>query len=241
VTHIAHACARVGGCSRGFSAAMRDHSAMSQIGSLEITAASDTRCCHVRDSVLLTLVLCSVVRATQALAGDQSAGTDSAPKQDAGHARGAPATAAQMFSAPFVSAKSLSDIEVFSATEFRPRRHSFVDVDPSLGGRSVIDAPMLQGSSLWQQMAEFRAESRVRLLTLWQTRGSSLSLQAGKRGAPSLQWSSPSVHRNTAARGLFDRLLPAPELASQRGNVPRPAGAAAPLKPSELGLPIGAK
>jgi hypothetical protein len=213
---------------------------MSQIGSLEIAGALDTRC-HVRDSVLLTLVLCGVVRATQALAGDHAAGTDFVLKPDTGNFRGAAVTSAQMFSAPFVSAKPLSDIDVFSATEFRPRRRSLVDVDPSMGGRSVIDAPMLQGSSLWQQMAEYRAESRVRLLTLWQTRGSSLSLQAGKRGAPSLQWSSPSAHRDTASRGLFDRLLPAPALASQRGNVPHPAGSTQPSKPSELSLPIGAK
>jgi hypothetical protein len=220
---------------------MRDHSAMSEIGSLQIAAASDTRCQHVRDSMLLTLVLCGVVRASQALAGDQSAGAESTPRHDPANSRGAPATTAQMFSTPFVSAKPLSDVDVFSATEFRPRRRSLVNVDPSLGGRSIIDAPMLQSNSLWEEMAEFRAQSRLRLLTLWQTHGSSLSLQAGKRGAPSLQWSSPSVHRDSGSRGLFDRLLPAPELASQRGNVPRPIGAASPSKPLDLSLPIGAK
>ena len=214
---------------------------MSEIAPLNIAACSNTRCPYVRESMLLTLVLYGVVRATQALAGDQSGATDSALKQGAGNSRNTPPTASQMFSEPFVSTRPLTDVEAFSATEFRPRRRSLVDVDPSRGGRSVIDAPMLQSSSLWQQMAEYRSESRVRLLTLWQTRGNSLSLQAGKRGAPSLQWSSPSVHRDNLSRGLFDRLLPAPTLPSQRGNVPRPAGATVQSKPADLALPIGAK
>jgi len=96
-----------------------------------------------------------------------------------------------------------------------------------------MDTPMLQGTSVWEQLAEYRSQNRVRLLTLWQTKGSSLSLQAGKRGAPSLQWSTPWVHHEGgASRGLFDRLLPRPRTgtSNSRGTLPRPAAISAPPK-----------
>jgi hypothetical protein len=205
---------------------MRDHSAMSENppdkGRIAVQAGSPCRC--IRESMLLTCVLYSVVHAAEALAGDQS------PR----------AAAASMFPAAFTSMKPLSDVEAFSATEFRPRPHSLVAVDPSRGGRSVLDAPMLKGSSLWQQMGEYRSQDRLRLLTLWQTRGSSLSLQAGKRGAPSLQWSTPWVHREGASRGLFDHLLTAPARfagSAPRSNAAHPATAALSPKPADLGPP----
>jgi hypothetical protein len=193
-----------------------------------IAACAASRGYLCRESLLLCLVLSGVVRASEALAGDQSPGT----------------AAASMFPAAFVSVRPLTDVEMFSATEFRPRKHSLVDVDPSIGGRSVMDAPMQRGGTLSQQMAEFRTESRLRLLTLWQTRGSSLSLQAGKRGAPSLQWSSPSVHRGSASRGLFDRLLIAPARSggpNARSNVPRATAGAPQSKALDLSSSVGAK
>jgi hypothetical protein len=193
-----------------------------------IAACADSRGNCIRESMLLSLVLYGVVRTGEALAGDQSPRTP----------------AASMFPAAFVSVRPLTDVEAFSATEFRPRKHSLVDFDPSLGGRSMMDAPMQRGGTLSQQMAEFRTESRLRLLTLWQTRGSSLSLQAGKRGAPSLQWSTPWMHRDSASRGLFDRLLTAPPRAggpNSRNNVPHPTGAALPSKPVALISNAGAK
>jgi hypothetical protein len=193
-----------------------------------IAACAASRGYVFRESLLLCFVLYGVVRAGEALAGDQSPGT----------------AAASMFPAAFVSVRPLADVDMFSATEFRPRKHSLVDVDPSMGGRSVIDAPMQRGGTLSQQMAEFRTESRLRLLTLWQTRGSSLSLQAGKRGAPSLQWSTPWVHRGSASRGLFDRLLIAPARSggpNTRSNVPHATAGALPSKALSLSSGVGAK
>jgi hypothetical protein len=187
-----------------------------------IAVQSNSRCRCIRDSALLTWVLYGIVHATRALAGDQTPHV----------------SATSMFPAAFVSIKPLRNVEVFSATEFRPRIQSLVPVDPSRGGRSVIDAPMLKSGSFWQQMSEYRSEDRVRLLTLWQARGSSLSLQAGKRGAPSLQWTTPWVHREGASRGLFDRLLMAPARSTpspSRGNAPHPSTAALPPKSLELG------
>jgi hypothetical protein len=171
----------------------------------KIAAHADSRCHYGRVSALLAFALYSVVHATQALAGDHSSVTDSALKEGAGNFRNSRGSAAAIFAAPFVFAKPLKEVEAFSATDFRPRKRG-LDVDPSSGGRPVIDAPMLPSSSLSQQLGELRSANRVRLLTLWQTRGSSLSLQAGRHGAPSLQWTSPWVHREGPARGLFDRL-----------------------------------
>jgi hypothetical protein len=224
---------------------MRDDSAMSETEPVDTTIAGSTerRCNVIRENALLTLVLCGVVRATQALAGDQPSNADSMPAHGSQDPHAAQAAAAPPFSVPFVSAKPLAD-DAFSATEFRPRKHSGVGLDSARSGASIIDAPMLQSTSVWQQMADYKSQDRVRLLTLWQTRGSSLSLQAGKRGAPSLQWSTPWVHREGATRGLFDRLLAAPARAAGgnlRGSVPRPAGASAPSKPVELSAPISAK
>jgi hypothetical protein len=229
VTHIALELERVGGRSRGFLAAMRDHSAMSEIERVNAAiAGSAARCCNFsRENVLLTLVLCSVVRATQALAGDQPSIDDSA----------------SMFPAPFVSAKPLAD-DSFSATEFRPRKHDVVGLDTARSAASIIDAPMHRSTSVWQQLADYKSQDRVRLLTLWQMRGSSLSLQAGRRGAPSLQWSTPWVHREGASQGLFDRLFAVPVRAAGnnlRSSVARPTGVAAQPKPLELSSGISTK
>lgn len=218
---------------------------MSETGPVDATIAGSAqrRCNIIRENALLTLVLCGVVRATQALAGDQPPNTDSMPKHDSQDPRAAQAAAAPMFSAPFVSAKPLAD-DAFSATEFRPRKHSVAGFDSATSGASILDAPMLQSTSVWQQMAEYKSQDRVRLLTLWQTRDSSLSLQAGKHGAPSLQWSTPWVHRAGTTRGLFDRLLAVPARAAGsnlRSNVPRPTGTSAPSKPVELSSGVSAK
>jgi hypothetical protein len=56
-------------------------------------------------------------------------------------------------------------------------------------------------------MAEYRSHDRVRLLTLWETSGGTVSVQAGKRGDPSLQWTSRAMNRGGATRGLLDRLF----------------------------------
>jgi hypothetical protein len=112
----------------------------------------------------------------------------------------------------------------FSATEFRPRRSSIAAADQASKTGPLLDAPMLQGS-LAQQMAQFKSQNRVRVLTLWQTQGSTLSLQAGRHGAPTLQWSTPWVNREGATQGLLDHLLPARSVASFHSPSAKAAGA----------------
>jgi hypothetical protein len=202
---------------------------------LETGPFNATRCNRIRESMLLTWVLYGVVHATQALAGEQPSNTDSALGAGAKNSRDTQA-GTSLF-APLVSRQPLADAEAYSPTEFRPRRSGFDRMDSARTEGPIIDTPMLQGTSVWEQLAEYRSQNRVRLLTLWQTKGSSLSLQAGKRGAPSLQWSTPWVHHEGgSSRGLFDRLLPGPRTGTgnSRGTLPRPTVIAAPPKPKSL-------
>jgi len=217
---------------------------MSAIGPVNAAVAcgAKSRCSIIRENALLTFMLCSVVRATQALAGDQPSNADSALEHDSKDPRAARGAAVPLFSAPFDSIKPLTN-DAFSATEFRPRRHG-VSLDFPGNGAAIIDAPMVRSTSVWQQLADYKSQDRVRLLTLWQTRGSSLSLQAGKHGAPSLQWSTPWVRREGTSRGLFDRLLTVPARAAGnnlRSGVPRTTAVPAPSKSLDLSSGISTK
>jgi hypothetical protein len=191
-----------------------------------LDAHREARCNTTSRSMLLTLGVCVVIRASQALAGDQPLTTEHTFARQAEIFPHTEVATTSNFSAPFVSLKPLSEPQEFSATEFRPRKHNVLELESGSGRSPLLEAPMLKSNSVWQHMAEFRSQGRVRLLTLWQIRGSSLSLQAGRHGAPSLQWSTPWVHREGgASRGLFDRLLPVPQHAfsgNARGNMPRP-------------------
>ncbi len=148
--------------------------------------------------------------------------------------------AAPSFPAPFAFS-ALPEMPVFSPTEFRPRKPGLPRAAEASSEGPVTDGPMLRDSSIARELSEAKTQDRVRLLTLWQSRASSLSLQAGKRGAPSLQWSTPWMHRDTAARGVFDRLL----MAAPRsfGSIVRSGSsrqAGAPVKPLDLstGTPL---
>jgi hypothetical protein len=152
---------------------------------------------------------------------------------------------AASFAAPFSLSARAAELPQFSATEFRPRKPGMLAAT-ARNEASFMDARMLGDTSIARELSDAKTQDRVRLLTLWQSRASSLSLQAGKRGAPSLQWSTPWMHRDAAARGLFDRLL----LAAPRGfgstlrgggSRPAPAIAAAKSADIDIGLPINDK
>src|SRR6202035_884549 len=112
--------------------------------------------------------------------------------------------ARMLIAAPEVfAAPAAADSPVFSTTDFRPRKHTILDPMVTYFG----DAPMLRGTTVWQRMSEYKSRDRVRLLTLWESSGSTVSLQAGKRGDPSLQWTSRAMNRGGSTRGLLDRLF----------------------------------
>jgi len=99
----------------------------------------------------------------------------------------------------------MPEAPLFSSSEFRLRPPSMFDTKARFTDSS--ESPMLEGTTVWQRMKDFKShQGRVRVLTLWETRGSTLSLQAGKRGDPSLQWTS-RLTRSEATRGLLDSMF----------------------------------
>jgi hypothetical protein len=216
-----------------------------------------TRCFGVCDRMLVGLAILTIVRASEALAGEQVPPTVDSAKPDFSTAREFGHTSA--FLLPLSSsyqlvpssyqhvpasfqAVDLPEIKSFSAADFRPRGHSMLEKKPPLG--DAEDAPMLRGTTVWQRLSDYRSRDRVRVVTLWETGGGSVSLQAGKKGDPSLQWTSRLMNRGGATRGLLDQVL-----ATSLGGVvhslhltPRAAGADAfgkPSKSAEAGLGIG--
>jgi hypothetical protein len=159
----------------------------------------------------VVLVILVLVRAGHALAGEQFSIATGAAKPEL---KSKPATVREplpltgpMFDLPKTyRATELPAGEVFAPGNFRPRGHSLREIDAPLGAPE--DLPMLHGTTMWDRLSDYRSHGRVRLLTLWEAGDNSVSLQAGKRGEPSLQWTSRSMNHGGATRGLFDRLVP---------------------------------
>jgi hypothetical protein len=95
----------------------------------------------------------------------------------------------------------------FSSTEFRPRGPSLLTAvgAPEYAGDDPSRA--MSNATAWQQWRDYRTRDRVRLVTLWESSASSFSLQASKKGDPSLQWTSRVFNHEGATRGVLDRLL----------------------------------
>jgi hypothetical protein len=149
------------------------------------------------------LLLYALLRTGGALAGDQSISTNAVVNAE--FPRSMPnANSAPLMPGNF-SAPTLSELQSFSLTEFSPRKHPLLDHDPRAA--SVSDTPMLHTTTVWQRMADYRSRDRVRLLTLWESNASTVSLQAGKRGDPSLQWTSRWMNHGGSTRGLLDQLF----------------------------------
>jgi hypothetical protein len=94
--------------------------------------------------------------------------------------------------------------------EFQPRASVFPVLSPDADFRSSSlrersgDLPL---TTAWQRMGDFRSQTGVRLLTVWQSADSTLALHQGKHGEASLQWTSHAMNRGGASRGLFDHLM----------------------------------
>lgn len=191
----------------------------------------------LRESLLAMLVLYGLLPC-DAFAGEQP--RDAHALRDAAGGKFQSRLPEHLFPAPFAYEPARPEQQTFSATEFRPRQHGLLDADPARSEVSVIDAPIRRDTSLAREIAEFKTQDRLRLLTLWQNRASSVSLQAGRHGAPSLQWSTPWMHRDVSSRGLFDRLLsvsPRSFGASSPRGAARQAATIASVRPLDLSLP----
>jgi len=200
------------------------------------------RCNGIREKMLVGLVLFTLARTGEALAGDQASIAHATPDPDFGNLRQPSSRARALITAPeFFEAPATADSQKFSATDFRPRKPTIFNRDPV--ANSFGDAPMLRGTTVWQRMSEYKSHDRVRVLTLWESSASTVSLQAGKRGDPSVQWTSRVMSRGESTRGLLDRVF-AVSLA-RAGNrlrhADRPAGAAAPGPAAGVPVIAGAK
>ena len=110
---------------------------------------------------------------------------------------------------------------------------------------NVADGALIDDTTVWQRLAEYRTRDRVRVLTLWESGASTVSLQAGKRGDPSLQWTSRLMNRGGATRGLLDHFFPviaAHESGGGRGfshpTGPQPAAKPAAVLAPHLGSAV---
>lgn len=130
-------------------------------------------------------------------------------------------------------------VPVFSTTEFRPRKHALFDHDFSAS--AVSETPLIHYTTVWQRLSEYKSHDRVQVLTLWESSGSSVSIQAGKRGDPSLQWTSRLMNRGGSTRGLLDRFFSASFAAAAGSfrNSNRSANALVPAKPAPAAMVAG--
>jgi hypothetical protein len=208
------------------------------------------RCNSLRDRMLIGLMLITLIRTSEALAGDQASIANATSDPGVGGLRQplppAPAAMAPpalmapptlMASLESFSAPTNTDIRTFSATEFRPRRPTVFDSDPTVsafGGTSL-----LRNTTVWQRLSEYRSHDRVRLLTLWESSSSTISLQAGRRGDPSLQWTSRLMNRGGSTQGVLDRLFSTSIARAGMGlhSLSRSANAPAPPTPKPAVVP----
>jgi hypothetical protein len=165
-----------------------------------------TRYHGVCDRPLAGLMLLTLVRTTEVLAGEPAQLAGSTAKPDFNGSRHhAPVSAAMLPIPATYQTVTLPEIKAFPTQEFRPWGHSLLEKDIQVD--AVYAAPMMKSTTVWQRLSEYRSHDRVRLVTLWETGGSSVSLQAGRKGDPSLQWTSRLMNRGGVARGVFDELL----------------------------------
>jgi hypothetical protein len=170
----------------------------------EQACSNKTRPLGVCDRMLVGFVLWTLVHTTEALAGDQVQ-----PVIDTKHNLNVPRQTAPIAAAmtriptPY-QATSVPEAPVYSAREFRPRGPSLSESN----ARTVAgEQPLMNNTTVWQRLSDYRTHDRLSLVTLWETGGNSLSLQAGRRGDPTLQWTSRLMSRPGAGRGLLDELF----------------------------------
>lgn len=117
---------------------------------------------------------------------------------------------------PLLSLRDMyPDLASWSATpepprEFQPRARSLSGWSPDAGLHSsgVMERRAdLPQTNAWQRLGDFRSDDGIRLLTVWQTADSTLAVLQGKHGGASLQWTSHSLNRGGASRGLLDHLF----------------------------------
>jgi len=193
----------------------------------------------LRDRIFVVLVLYGLIRAGEALAADQAAVTRVAADPAMGDfGQSAPLPTASIRPPADYAASIDTSNRGFSSTDFRPRKANLFDRDPSAA--AFDDTPALHSTTVWQRLGDYKSHDRVRLLTLWESQGSTISLQAGRKGDPSLQWTSRWMNRGGSTRGLLDRWFSVSlaNAGDKLRGVSRSMGAPAPSK--QMNQPVNA-
>jgi hypothetical protein len=149
-----------------------------------------------REALIVVVMLYGLTQGAEALADDSSANVVRDIQ---------PIVGGTALSPSFLPNIRASNQPQFSASEFSARKGSVPQALPV--ETETLQTEPLHSTSAWQRLADYRAQGRVQLLTLWESKGSTISLQAGHHGGPSLQWSSRVMNRGGATRGLLDRFV----------------------------------
>src|SRR3984957_20128195 len=195
-------------------------------------------CNGSRERILLGLTVFDLVHCGEAPAGEQPSRVSPAFDPAVSYFRpSSPFSDSVMANPGILTAPMVDAGPVFSAPDFRPRKHTVLDSDPSF--TTLRDAALLRTTTVWQRMSEYKSHDRVRGLTLWESSGSSVSLQAGRRGDPSLQWTSRLMNHGGSTQGVLDRLFSTSIARAGMGlhSLSRSANAPAPPTPKPAVVP----
>lgn len=171
-----------------------------------------------REALIIVMLMYGLAQGCEALAADQTANVVKEIQPIVG---GKPLPMA------FMARSVASDVE--PSTVFQRRKSDGLDAGASVQRESSLQTQALQTAPFWQHFADYQAHGRVQLLTLWQSPRNMVSLQAGRHGGPSLQWSSRVMNRGGATRGLLDRFVASSLGAAGLGSKSAHGSAAAPV------------
>ena len=171
------------------------------------------------DRLLLGVAVLTLMRTGQACAGDPAGAATAQPEHGLAPRGTFPTTALPEFtkhytlSDPLLTAPSdyglreIPETKSYSATDFRPRGRSIFDGDPRLN-TPTDGLGSNKNKDLMEQLRQFKSRDHIRVLTLWDTGSSAVSIQTDHKGDPSLQWTSHLFNKGGATHGLLDHLFP---------------------------------
>lgn len=188
-------------------------------------ACMAARCGGAREALIVAMLLYGLAQSGEALASDQPANVVKDIQPMVG---GTPMSMAFAPTAATVAAAAANDHEYRKIGTLDSR--STPEFEPSFQSQPTY------ATSAWQRLADYRAQGRVQLLTIWESSRSTVSLQTGKHGGPTLQWSSRLMNRGGATRGLLDRFVGSSLNAAGLGPRAAPAHSSA---ASPASKPIG--
>ena len=154
----------------------------------------------IADRLLCAMALLTLIGAADASAGELPSATVKLPEHEltprvslATPGFGAITQRAYALSDPLLhlaepyALHEMPETKTFSSKDFRPHGRSVFDADPRSGAPSEV---LTVDKDLGQRLTEYKSRDHVRVLTLWETGASTVSIQTDRKGDPSLQWTS---------------------------------------------------